>query len=106
MRTTIGRLVIVLALSAAAGLVTACEKHIEAPLDPGICYAVVETPQHTLKYNKLASPIKSLEFCAAELEKMRINFMRMGGSTNDVTGAFQGHFIFLPPGPAIYTSET
>jgi hypothetical protein len=96
----------VVILGLTAGLTTACEKRLEAPLDPGICYAVVETPQHTLKYNKVATNIKSLEFCAAALERMRLGFLRLGGSTQDVNGAFQGHFIFLPSGPAIFTSET
>jgi hypothetical protein len=106
MSKTAASLATVFSLSLVACLTAACEKHVEAPLDPGVCFAVVETPQHTLKYNKLATNIKNLEYCSAELERMRLGFLRLGGSTDDVTGAYQGHFIFLPPGPAIYTSET
>jgi hypothetical protein len=89
-----------------AGLLAACEaKTADAPLDPGICYQVVETPQHTLKFNKVADKVQSLEYCAAALERMRRMYLGLGGSTNDMKGAFQGHFLFLPQGPAIYTAE-
>ena len=38
---------------------------------------------------------KSLEVCAANLEAMRIKFLTMGGSQQDLLGAYQSNFLFL-----------
>ena len=37
----------------------------------------------------------NLETCAANLEAMRIKFLRMGGSTQEIYGAYQANFLFL-----------
>jgi len=55
---------------------------------------VVAQKDGKLKYNKLvAAP--NLETCAANLEAMRIKFLRMGGSSQDLMGSYQSNFIFL-----------
>ena len=91
----------------AAGLVAGCrEQSVDAPLDPGVCFIVRSMPDHTLKFTKIAEHVKNLEYCAAALEKNRLTFLGLGGGNTEVDGAYGGHFIFLPSGPAIYTAET
>ena len=48
-----------------------------------------------VRFNVLAEDQESIEFCAARLEEMRLNFLRMGGSIQEITGAYQGQFIFI-----------
>jgi len=45
-------------------------------------------------YNKLVQT-ESLEKCAANLEAMRIKFLRLGGSAQEILGAYQANFIFV-----------
>jgi hypothetical protein len=86
------RTLLILALSAAA--LAACEKRTLPLGTPGVCYHVVLQKDGTLKYNKLvAAP--NLETCAANLEAMRIKFLQMGGSYQEIYGAYQGSFLFL-----------
>lgn len=85
-------------LSAAAlaltGLTACGMTSTRAPDDRGICYHVVQEGDE-VRFNVLAEEQESIEFCAARLEEMRLNFLRMGGSTREITGAFQGQFIFI-----------
>jgi hypothetical protein len=87
-----------LVLAAAAVGLSACAKRTEPPGDPGICYHVVfhkdAKGQYQPKYNKLVQT-DSLEKCAANLEAMRIKFLTMGGSAQEITGAYQANFLFL-----------
>ena len=75
---------------------SACEARTEPPGDAGICYNVVPQKGGKLKYFKLVNTT-SLESCAANLEAMRIKFLRMGGTQTNVYGAFQSNFLFLVP---------
>lgn len=72
----------------------ACSKRTLPPGGEGICW-VVSKQDGELKYNKLATNVPDLEHCAAELEAMRVRFLRMGGSVREVTGAYKGNFIFV-----------
>jgi hypothetical protein len=72
----------------------ACAEQVRAPRDPGVCYAV-NRPDGEVQFNVVARDQPQIEFCAARLEEMRIRFLRLGGSTREVTGAFQGQFIFV-----------
>ena len=83
-----------LVLAAALLALSACAKKTTPPGDAGICYHVVPQKDGTLKYNKLVGA-KSLEVCAANLEAMRIRFLRMGGSQQEIYGAYQANFLFL-----------
>jgi hypothetical protein len=56
---------------------------------------VVQQKDQTLRYNKLVQNVPNLETCAANLEAMRVRFLRMGGSNRDIMGAYQGNFIFI-----------
>jgi hypothetical protein len=84
---------LILTLAATAAL-SACQKRIEPPGDVGICYHVVPQKDGSLKYNKLVNA-PSLESCAANLEAMRIKFLRMGGTNQNIYGAYQANFLFL-----------
>ena len=84
------------ALAAAAltlGL-AGCEHRTEPPGDPGICYHVVPQKDGKLKFNKLVNA-PNLETCAANLEAMRVKFLTMGGSQQNIYGAYQANFLFL-----------
>ncbi len=86
---------IALAVTAAAGLaLSACEARTEPPGDTGVCYHVVPQKGGKLKYFKLVNS-PNLETCAANLEAMRIKFLRMGGSQQNIYGAYQANFLFL-----------
>ncbi|MBA4001374.1 hypothetical protein [Brevundimonas sp.] len=85
-----------LLLSAAlAGLtLAACSSGTKAPFDQGVCYHVVREGEE-VRFNVLAEDVESIEFCAARLEEMRLNFLRLGGSVLEIQGAYQGQFIFI-----------
>lgn len=87
------RIALILTLAAAATL-AACQKRTEPPGDPGVCYHVVAQRDGSLKYNKLVNA-PNLETCAANLEAMRIKFLRLGGNAQEILGAYQANFIFL-----------
>lgn len=74
---------------------SACSKRTLPPGGQGVCWHVVKDKSGELKFNKLKSDVPTLEHCAAELESMRIRFLRMGGTVREVTGAYMGNFIFV-----------
>ncbi len=86
-----------LGLAAAVLALAACEKAIEAPFDPGVCYYVVpaDDGKSPPKFNVVARDQPQLEHCAARLEAMRLRFLGMGGSNRDIIGSYQGQFIFI-----------
>jgi hypothetical protein len=79
---------------AAAAALSACSGRTEPPGDPLVCYHVVPQKDGKLKFNKLVNA-PNLETCAANLEAMRIKFLRMGGNQQDIYGAYQANFLFL-----------
>lgn len=88
----------VAALAAVAALgLTACEKVPEAPYDKGVCFHAVTKDGKTFKYNVVKTNVPQIEYCAAELEKMRVSFLRMGGSNRELIGAYQGSFLIVNP---------
>ena len=87
-----------LAVLALLGLsLGACSNAPKAPFDKGVCYSVIpaEDGKGPPKMNVLAENQPQIEFCAARLEEMRLNFLRLGGNRREVVGAFQGQFIFI-----------
>lgn len=82
------------ALLFAGGAICACSQRTEPPGDAGICYNVVPQKNGKLKYFKLVNAT-SLESCAANLEAMRLKFLRMGGTQQNIYGAYQANFLFL-----------
>jgi hypothetical protein len=79
----------------AALSVSACTKEIEAPYEKGTCFHVVPLTGGKVKFNVLAKNRPNLESCAAALEGMRERFLGLGGTSNDIVGAYQGNFLFL-----------
>ena len=79
---------------AAALSLGACSHETEPPGDVGVCYQVVPQKDGGLRYNKLVMA-KNLETCAANLEAMRIKFLRLGGNAQEIYGAYQANFLFL-----------
>jgi hypothetical protein len=88
------RLALLTAAAASAVALSACTKTTEPPGDPGVCYNVVPQKGGKLKYFKLVNA-PNLETCAANLEAMRVKFLRMGGSQQEIYGAYQANFLFL-----------
>ena len=84
------------AVCSVAGL-AACEKKVQAPTDTGVCYAISlpENEEGEPTFNVVARDQPQIEYCAARLEEMRVRFLRMGGSNNEVVGSYQGQFIFI-----------
>src|SRR4051812_5567549 len=91
------------ALAVSAGL-SACVQRTEPKTDPGVCYNVVPQKDGKLKYFKLVNA-PNLETCAANLEAMRIKFLRLGGNQQNIVGAYQANFLFLQA-DGIFTSQS
>ena len=87
------RLTALIPLAAVLAL-TACEKRTEPLATQGVCYHVAAGRNGTLKYNKLVDA-PNIETCAGNLEAMRLKFLRMGGSSDELLGSYQANFIFL-----------
>jgi hypothetical protein len=97
--------IVAVSLLAAAAALTGCVKQTKAPFESGVCLHAIEQKDGTLKFNPVAHNVPSVELCAAELEGMRIRFMRMGSPSNELTGAYQGKFIFVEK-EGIYLGDT
>ena len=89
----------------AALTLCACQKQLEAPVDKGVCWHLATAPDGSMKFNKLADNQPDLEHCAAQLEMMRLRFLGLGSHQTQVTGAYQGQFLFLQP-EGVFTSQT
>ena len=94
----------VLAAFAVAAVLGACSQRVRPPGDAGICYHVTFKPDGELIYNKLVNA-PNLETCAANLEAMRLKFLGLGGSAQEILGAYQANFIFVQR-PGVFTSTS
>jgi hypothetical protein len=73
----------------------ACSKQVHPPGDPGICYSIsFKNGGKDLVYHKLVTA-PNLETCAANLEALRLKFLRLGGGASETMGAYQANFIFV-----------
>ncbi|WP_420472113.1 hypothetical protein [Brevundimonas sp. FT23042] len=85
-----------LTVLAAGSVLGACAGGVEAPSEPGVCYAVERGEEGKAPtFNVVARDQSQIEFCAARLEEMRLRFLTLGGNRREVTGAYQGQFIFI-----------
>ena len=83
-------------LGLGAFALAACSQSVEAPYEPGVCFSVeTGAAGEAPAFHKLADNQPQIEHCAARLEEMRLGFLRRGGSRQDITGAYQGQYIFL-----------
>lgn len=78
----------------AAVALAGCSQSTKAPAETGVCYAV-EMDEGKPVFNVLARDQVQIEMCAARLEEMRVRFNGMGAARQEITGAFQGQFIFI-----------
>jgi hypothetical protein len=83
---------------------SACAPQVQAPADTGVCWHMVPAKGGKVRFILLSKNQPDLEHCAANLEAMRLKFLGMGGSNQEVDGAFQGQFIFDDP-RGIFTAE-
>ena len=85
------------ALAAIAGtaLLGACSNEPKYEFAEGACYFVATPDNAPPRLQKIADDQPQLEQCAARLEEMRLRFLRMGGSNQEIAGAYQGRFIFV-----------
>ena len=97
------KLVLIPALAALL-LAGGCTKRLEAPLDRGVCYHVAFDAEGKPRFNRVAENVPNLENCAAQLEGMRLRFAALGKYENNMTGAYQGNFIFIQR-EGIFTSK-
>jgi hypothetical protein len=101
------RIVAALATLLAAGSVLAlggCEKELQAPVDRGVCWHLVQLPDGHRRFNSLAASQPDLEHCAAQLEIMRLRFSALGLRQQYLTGAYQGQFLFIQP-EGVFTAQ-
>lgn len=90
------RVPLLLAAGLAAAALTACGGGVDAPYEPGVCFTVeAGEAGEAAAFHKLAEDQPQIEHCAARLEEMRLRFLRQGGSRQEITGAYQGQYIFI-----------
>jgi hypothetical protein len=92
------------AAGVAALALAGCEEAVKAPYDKGVCFHMVTAEDGTVRFNRVAVNQPSLEYCAARLELMRRNFMSLGSPRAELTGSYQGRFLFIKRS-GIWTSE-
>ena len=89
------RALIPASLLLSAPLVLSACASSEPDFEPGVCYHVNEEAGEQPAYNVLVRDQPQIEYCAARLEEMRVQFLRLGGSKQEITGAYQGRYIFI-----------
>lgn len=90
------RLAVLIATGVAAGSLQACADKFEAPYDKGVCFAVERGAEgERPTFNKVADAQPQIEYCAARLEEVRLRFLRLGGTRAEMTGSYQGQYIFI-----------
>ncbi len=96
------RSLLMAALASAA--LSACAPEVQAPADVGVCWHMVAAKGGKVKFLKLSEHQPNLEHCASNLEAMRLHFLSLGGSNQEVDGAYQGQFLFIDQ-RGIFTAE-
>ena len=89
------------ALSLAA--LAACKPGVEAPTAQGVCWQMIEAKGRPPRFAKVADHVPRLENCMGNLEAIRSEMLRAGGSRSVLKGAYQGRFIAVRP-DGIYSS--
>jgi hypothetical protein len=72
-----------------------CEKEIEPPFARGVCFHAVRQKDGQVRFYKVSDNQPNIEHCAASLEGMRERFLSLGGTNQELMGAFQGSWLFL-----------
>ena len=82
-----------------------CSKKVEAPADRNVCFHAVLLNDGKVKFNRVSENSPNIESCAASLEAMRLQFLRMGGQMQEIMGAYNGQYLFLQK-EGVFTSST
>lgn len=85
---------LLIASTLAVPVLAGCAEQVKAPTDVGVCYAI-ETPEGEPTFNVVARDQPQIEMCAARLEEIRLRFRGLGSTRQEITGAYQGQFIFV-----------
>lgn len=83
------------AIIAGAVAMGACSNEPKFEFADGACYYLTTPDKSAPRLQKIADDQPQIEQCAARLEELRLRFLRMGGSNQEVTGAYQGRYIFI-----------
>ncbi len=94
-RSLVAPALLSLTLLGLPAVLAGCAKKIEAPTDAGVCWAMAVGKDGKVKFNRLANNVPDLEHCAAQLEAMRLKFVGLGGNKSEITGSYQGAYLFL-----------
>ncbi|MFT4090371.1 MAG: hypothetical protein QM645_06540 [Asticcacaulis sp.] len=82
-------------IAAATGLSACDTNRLVAPKDRSVCYHVGFPKDQAPKFNVVEKDVPSIEYCAAYLDKLRIDFLRMGSPRTNLVGTYQGTFLFV-----------
>ncbi len=93
------------ALLSVLPVLSACSNAPKAPTDTGVCYHLASVDGPKAKFNVVATGVPDMEHCAAQLEAMRVRFLSLGGTNEEIAGAYQGSFLFMQR-EGVFTSET
>ena len=76
---------------------SACsEKKIEAPNERNTCFHIGYPTSGGIKFNPIKKNVQSVEYCAAEIEKLRMQMNQSGtGYVDSIDGVYNGNFIFI-----------
>ncbi len=83
--------------------VSACGQGFQPPVDTGVCFHMVTNAKDQVggqvsgnyRFFVVKRDVADLEHCAAALDTMRVHFLSLGGSSHDVTGVYQGEYLFV-----------
>lgn len=91
---------------AIVGLASCEDKSLLAPDDANGCYYIGYPNAGVPKFNLIKKNVKSVEYCAAELDQLRmLSNLRPGKGRDTIDGAYNGNFIFIE-GRYIRMSQT
>ena len=88
---------------ALASAVSACGHGVQPPTDTGVCFHMVTDGKGEVggqvsgkyRFFVVKRDVPDLEHCASALDTMRVHFLSLGGSSHDVTGVYQGEYLFV-----------
>jgi hypothetical protein len=93
-----------LALAATLAGLSGCSPP-PAPDDAGVCWHMIPGKDGKPQFNRLADKVPNIETCAMKLEVMRIQFLKVGGTRREISGAYQGQYLWLQR-EGVYVSQT
>jgi hypothetical protein len=92
-------------LAALALGLAACHRAPQPPGDIGVCYHLASVSGGAAKFNVVARNVPDMEHCAAALEGVRLRFLSLGGTNEEIAGAYQGDFLFLSQ-QGVFTADS